>query len=233
MFLNDTPGMSLHRNRLIRQVQVRPRLFIAAAVGALIMALLPSAWVESLTTRMLIAWNAGVLLYLVIVGAMMARSSSEQMRWRANLEDEGQVTILILVIVAAVASLVAIVAELSQAKDMGQNERLLHVGLAMATIFSSWAFTHTMFALHYAHDFYLNQAEGKGHVGGLEFPGTALPGYGDFVYFSFVIGTSAQTADVSFTNGAMRRIGLIHCVLAFIFNTTLLALTINIGAGLV
>ncbi|RZL03475.1 MAG: DUF1345 domain-containing protein [Rubrivivax sp.] len=224
--------MSLHRNRFIRQVQVRPRLFIAAALGALIMALLPPGVVESLTTRMLMAWNAGVLFYLVIVGVMMARASPERMRWRANLEDEGQVAILVLVIVAAVASLVAIVAELSLAKEMGQAERFLHVGLATATIFSSWAFTHTMFALHYAHDFYLDQDTGQTHVGGLDFPGTELPGYGDFVYFSFVIGTSAQTADVSFTNSAMRRIGLIHCVLAFLFNTTLLALTINIGAGM-
>lgn len=233
MFLPDTPGMSLHRNLFIRQVQVRPRLFIAAGLGAMIMALLPPDVVESLTTRMLIAWNSAVMVYLVAVGVMMARSSPEQMRWRANLEDEGQLTILALVIVAAVASLVAIVAELSEAKSLGQTERFLHVGLATATIFSSWAFTHTMFALHYAHDFYLNRDEGQGHVGGLEFPGTELPGYGDFVYFSFVIGTSAQTADVGFTNSAMRRIGLIHCVLAFLFNTTLLALTINIGAGMV
>jgi uncharacterized membrane protein len=225
--------MSLHRNRFIRQLQVRPRLFIAAALGALIMALLPPGVVESLTTRMLIAWNAGVLFYLVVVGVMMARASPEQMRWRANLEDEGQVTILVLVIVAAVASLIAIVAELSLAKELTQTERLLHVTLATATIFSSWAFTHTMFALHYAHDFYLDQESGEPRVGGLEFPGTEMPGYGDFVYFSFVIGTSAQTADVSFTNSAMRRIGLIHCVLAFLFNTTLLALTINIGAGMI
>jgi uncharacterized membrane protein len=225
--------MSLHRNRIIRQLQVRPRLFIATALGALIMALLPPGVVESLTTRMLIAWNTGVLLYLVMVGVMMARASPEQMRWRAKLEDEGQLTILALVIVAAVASLVAIVAELSQAKEMSQAARFLHVGLATATIFSSWAFTHTMFALHYAHDFYLSPKGGQGQVGGLDFPGTELPGYGDFVYFSFVIGTSAQTADVSFTNSAMRRIGLIHCVLAFLFNTTLLALTINIGAGMV
>lgn len=233
MFLPDTHGMSLHRNLFIRQIQVRPRLFIAAGLGAMIMALLPPAVVESLTTRMLIAWNSAVLVYLGMVGLMMARSSREQMRWRANLEDEGQLTILALVIAAAVASLVAIVAELSQARELAQAERLLHVGLATATIFSSWAFTHTMFALHYAHDFYLNRdGEGEGHVGGLEFPGTELPDYGDFVYFSFVVGTSAQTADVSFTNSAMRRIGLVHCVLAFLFNTTLLALTINIGAGM-
>lgn len=223
--------MSLHRNRFIRQVQVRPRLFVAAALAGTIMALLPAGVVESLTTRMLMGWNAGVVLYLVLAGVMMARSSHERIRWRANLEDEGQLVILALVIVAAVASLAAIVVELSLVKDMARATKFLHVGLAITTIVSSWAFTHVMFALHYAHDYYLD--EGKGTAGGLDFPGTETPDYGDFVYFSFVIGTSAQTADVSFTNSAMRRIGLIHCVLAFLFNTTLLALTINMAASLI
>lgn len=231
MFLPDTPGMSLHRNRFIRQIQVRPRLFIAAVPTVLIMAFLPAAWVESLTTRMLIGWNAGVLLYLALVGVMMVRSTDEKIRWRAQLEDEGQGTILVLVIVAAVASLVAITAELSLAKELDRAAKFLHIGLATATILSSWAFTHVMFALHYAHDYYLDPR--KGPSGGLDFPGTEAPDYGDFVYFSFVIGTSAQTADVSFTNSAMRRIGLIQCVLAFLFNTTLLALTINIAASMI
>ncbi|MDI1259270.1 DUF1345 domain-containing protein [Aquabacterium sp.] len=224
--------MSLHRNRFIRQVQVRPRLFIAAALAVAIMALLPSGVVQSLTTRMLIGWNAGVVLYLVLAGVMMVGSSHERIRWRANLEDEGQLLILVLVIVAAVASLAAIVAELSLVKDMARATKFLHIGLAITTIVSSWAFTHVMFALHYAHDYYLDD-DGKGTAGGLDFPGTETPDYGDFVYFSFVIGTSAQTADVSFTNSAMRRIGLIHCVLAFLFNTTLLALTINMAASMI
>ncbi|RZI86242.1 MAG: DUF1345 domain-containing protein [Rubrivivax sp.] len=224
--------MSLHRNRFIRQIQVRPRLFIAVALACLMMALLPAGVVESLTARMLIGWNAGVWLYLVLVTVMMARSSREKMRLRAHQEDEGQIAILVLVIVAAVASLVAIVAELALVRDMSRVAKLAHIGLAAATILSSWAFTHMMFALHYAHDYYLAQSRGAAS-GGLAFPGTESPDYGDFVYFAFVIGTSGQTADVAFTSSAMRRIGLIHCVLAFLFNTTLLALTINIAASVI
>jgi uncharacterized membrane protein len=105
-----------------------------------------------------------------------------------------------------------------------------HIGLAIFTIMSSWAFTHMMFALHYAHDYFANCINSK--PPGLEFPGEEAPDYGDFLYFAFVIGTSGQTADVSFTSNAMRRIGLLHCVLAFLFNTTVLALTINIAASL-
>jgi uncharacterized membrane protein len=87
-----------------------------------------------------------------------------------------------------------------------------------------------MLALHYAHDYYVCVFHGE--PGGLEFPGGHMPDYGDFLYFASVIGTSGQTADVSFTSRKMRRTGMIHCVLAFFFNTTVVALTINIASGL-
>ena len=109
--------------------------------------------------------------------------------------------------------------------------RSAHVALAVMTIISSWLFIQVMFALHYAHDFYV--AKERSNSGGLEFPGSASPDYSDFLYFACVIGTSGQTADVSFISKAMRKVGLIHCVLAFFFNTTLLALTINIASGLI
>lgn len=197
------------------------------------MALLPASVVQSLTARMLIAWNVGVWIYVALVAVMVARSSSEKMRQRAKVEDEGQLVILGLVIAGAVASLAAIVAELAQVNDLGHLAKLARIGLVVATILSSWVFTHMMFALHYAHDYYLTLSKNpSGKVGGLSFPGTDEPDYGDFMYFAFVIGTSGQTADVAFTSSAMRRIGLLHCVLAFLFNTTLLALTINIAASL-
>jgi len=152
------------------------------------------------------------------------------MRTRAQLQDEGRIIVLSLVVIAAMATLGAIVAELSVVKDMHGMERYAHIGLAALTIASSWGFTQVMFALHYAHDFY--SAQTRGHSPGLQFPGTEKPDYGDFLYFSCIIGTSAQTADVSFTSSPMRRTGLLHCVLAFFFNTTLVALTINIASGL-
>jgi len=124
----------------------------------------------------------------------------------------------------------AIVAELSMVKDLTGDLRRSHVALAGLTLASSWAFTQVTFALHYAHDFY--DTVDQGDSGGLLFPGTHTPDYADFLYFAIVIGTSAQTADVSFTSRSMRRTGTLHCVLAFFFNTTLLALTINIASGL-
>ena len=152
------------------------------------------------------------------------------MCYQARLQDESQWVILILVMVAAIASLVAIVAELAAASGLHGALRYTHISLALFTIVASWTFTHMMFGLHYAHDYYL--AVTKGEPVGLQFPGDDAPDYGDFLYFAYVIGTSAQTADVNLTSKAMRRVGLLHCVLAFFFNTTVLALTINIAASL-
>ena len=155
----------------------------------------------------------------------------ERMRRRARRQDEGQGLIIALVILGTLLSLVAVIAQLSIAKTLNGLEQYLHVGLAIITIASTWAFTQVMFALHYAHQYY--QAEDKNLPGGLLFPGGHAPDYADFLYFSCVIGTSGQTADIAISSRALRRIALLHCLLAFLFNTTILALSINIGASLI
>ena len=224
--------ISLHHGRpwLIRLIMARPRLFICFLAGLGTVLFLPPAVAQQAVTRLIIAWNVGACLYLVLAARMMFWSSHERMRTRALLHDDGRLTVLALVVTAAIMSLGAIVAQLAVVKDMHGSLRYAHMALAALTILSSWAFTQVMFALHYAHDFYA--AELRGNSGGLDFPGGHAPDYGDFLYFACVIGTSGQTADVSFTSRTMRRTGLVHCVLAFFFNTTLVALTINIASGL-
>ncbi|MGA7749268.1 MAG: DUF1345 domain-containing protein [Gallionella sp.] len=182
-------------------------------------------------TRAIVGWNVGVCLYLMLAARMMFRANPDKMRARAIEQDDGKFVVLGMVIVAAIASLGAIVAELAVVKDMHGMLRYAHITLAALTILSSWAFTQVMFALHYAHDFYA--ARECGNPGGLEFPDETEPDYSDFLYFSCVIGTSSQTADVSFTSREMRRTGLVHSVLAFFFNATLVALTINIASSLI
>lgn len=220
----------VHRFLLIRQLRARPRLFLSALVGSLVVTFLPQTLAQQSITRLILGWNAGAWLYLLLAIRMMFWSGQHNIHRRAQLQDEGKVIVLLLMILAVVNSLAAIVAELSVVKEMHGTMRYAHIALAALTIMSSWAFTHVMFAQHYAHDYYV--ALSRNEPGGLEFPGETTPEYGDFLYFSCVIGTSGQTADVSFTSKAMRQIGLIHCVLAFFFNTTLLALTINIASGL-
>mgnify|MGYP002137027052 FL=1 len=175
-------------------------------------------------------WNIGALLYLVLAMHMMFGSTHERMRNRAMREDDGRWVLLAMVVLSALASLAAVVSELAIAKGLEGDMRYLHIGLAALTILSSWVFTQIMFALHYAHDFYL--AEGIHSTGGMQFPGNHAPDYGDFLYAACVIGTSSQTADVSFTSRTQRRVGLLHSVLSFFFNTVVVALTINIASGL-
>jgi uncharacterized membrane protein len=219
-----------HRSKplVLRLLLARPRLFFSVLLGLAVVWLLPDAL--HTVTRAIIAWNIGAILYLLLALKMMFFSSHEQMRSRALQEDEGSMVVLVMVVMAALMCVGAIVAELAVAKDVKGDMRYAHIALAGLTIATTWAFTHTMFALHYAHDYYATAI--RGEHGGLDFPGGQTPDYGDFLYFACIIGTSGQTADVSFTSRRMRRTGTVHCVLAFFFNTTLLALAINIASGI-
>jgi uncharacterized membrane protein len=217
--------------RLASFFTARPRLFAGVALGLAVAVAEPWGLAPHGLARLVVGWNAGAGLYLLLAWHMMVRSTHERMRIRAVREDEGRFVILAMVVVAALVCLGAIVVELAVAKELQGGARIAHIALAALTIFSSWAFTQVMFALHYAHDYYA--AEARGGHGGLAFPGGQAPDYWDFLYFSAVIGTSGQTGDVSLTSRSMRRTGLVHCVLAFLFNTMLIALTINIASGLV
>lgn len=214
----------------MRLVLARPRLLICLIIGLATTFWLPEALVQRTITKAIIGWNVGAGLYLLLAARLMFWSTRERMRTRALQHDEGKILVLVFVVAAAMMCVGAIVAELAVAKNLQGTLRYAHIALAVLTIVTSWAFTQVMFALHYAHDYYVTEVHGE--HGGLDFPGGHPPDYGDFLYFSSVIGTSGQTADVSFTNRTMRRTGMVHCVLAFFFNTTLVALTINIASGL-
>ncbi len=229
--LMNIPAPRLHRNLLLRQIRIRPRLFAASLLALLVFAVTPALLGVHPVTRLLLSWNAGVWAYLLMAAVMILRSSHERLCWRARLQDEGRLAVLSAVILASFACLAAIFVELASVRQLHGLLKAEHIALTLATVLSSWCFIHLMFALHYAHDFYL--AQGRGGDGGLIFPNTPQPDYIDFLYFAAVIGTSGQTADVAFSSSAMRRWGLLHCVLAYVFNTTVLALAINIASGLI
>jgi uncharacterized membrane protein len=215
----------------LRIVRGHPRLFAGIAVSLLAGVLLPDS--VRLATRLLIAWNAGTWLYFIASGIMIARATPQSMRRRARMSDEGRFFILVLTSLAALAAIAAIVAELAIDKDLSGTIKGLHIGLAAATIVSAWFFIHLTYALHYAREYFAEPGRPAVERGGLAFPGTEHPDYYDFLYFSYVIGVACQTADVNITSPAMRRVALVHCVLAFFFNSAVLALTINIAAGLI
>lgn len=233
------------RKPLIPLLVVRghPRLFLGVVVGLLAFSFLPAE--TRLSTRLLIAWNAGTWIYFITSGIMIARATPESIRRRAKRTDEGRFFILVFTSLAALASIAAIIAQLAAVKDLHGGIKGLHIALAAATIVSAWLFIHLTYALHYAHEYFDEWATEPGtpaaERGGLRFPEsqnpdypeTQYPDYFDFLYFSYVIGVACQTADVDITSSAMRRTALVHCVLAFFFNSAVLALTINIAAGLI
>lgn len=221
--------------RFLRGVRARPRLLASVlfAVAVYLATGVPDLVGMDLkaSTRVLIGWDAGVAAYLGLALHLMATSDTAQMRQRAGVEDDGKGTILILTVLATAASVAAIVSELSAVPNLPDGQKGVHVLLAAVTIPAAWFFVHTAFALHYAHDYYGSLDEPG--APGLDIPDESEPDYFDFLYFSFILGTSAQTADISIRSRAMRRICLVHCTLAFFFNTTVLALTINIAASLI
>jgi uncharacterized membrane protein len=209
---------------LLRVIRARPRLATSVAVGIVVALAAPSHW--WMTTRCLIGWNAGVALYLVLVYAMMTRAGIEHMRRNAALQDEGRIALLVLTVIAASASLGAILAELGTGAGAGRTAAQL--ALAASTIVLSWIFIHTIFALHYAHDYY---GERGAKQSGLNFPGEEKPDYWDFAYFSFVIGMTCQVSDVAVASRPIRRTVTAHGIISFFFNVALLALMVNIAAN--
>ena len=210
---------------LLRIVRARPRLFACGAIGAVVVGVaFASNWRPE--TRLLTGWDVGVALYLALVFQMMGRSNIHTMRRHAAEQDEGRLAMLVLTVAAALASLAAIFAVLGGSGGTAGNRPPANVTLAAFTILLSWAFIHTIFALHYAHEFY-DETDG----GGLAFPGDREPDYWDFVYFSFVIGMTSQVSDVAITSKLIRRTAAAHGIVSFVFNAALLALTINLAAS--
>jgi uncharacterized membrane protein len=205
--------------RILRFVRARRRLTGSIVVGLVAFFLLPQSWM--LVTRLLVAWDVTITLFLILAYVMMWRTDMSHVKRNAVTQDEGRFSILVVTATAAFASLVAIIAELSGAH--GNPPVLI---FATATIALSWAAVHTIFALHYAHEYYHG-----GKASGMIFPNDDKPDYWDFVYFSFVVGMTAQVSDVAVTDKVVRRTVTAHGIISFTFNTALLALMINIAAS--
>jgi uncharacterized membrane protein len=208
--------------RPLRVVYARPRTFVSMAIGIGSIFLLPTSL--RLVTRLLVGWDVFVALYLVLVYTMVLRSGLGYIRRNAVLQDDGRFLIPLLTALGAFATLAAIVSELG-----GAHRNPQQLIFAVLTIGLSWAAVHTAFALHYAHEYYRGN-----EPGGLQFPSGDRhhdADYWDFVYFSFVIGMTAQVSDVGITDKTIRRTVTAHGIISFIFNTALLALMVNIAAS--
>ena len=206
----------------VRVVYARPRTFTSVAIAVVAFFLLPGSL--RLVTRLLVSWDIFVTCYLVLAYIMMLRCGLAHIIRNAVLQDDGRFLILLVTALGAFASIAAIVFELGES-HRGATELIL----ATVTIALSWAAVHTTFALHYAHDYYRGAKPG-----GLQFPSGDEhdhADYWDFVYFSFVIGMTAQVSDVGITDKTIRRTATAHGIISFIYNTALVALMVNIAAS--
>jgi uncharacterized membrane protein len=206
----------------VRVVYARPRTFVAIAIGGVAFFLLPHSF--RLVTRLLLAWDIFAALYLGLVYSMMLWSEHRRIKRDATLQDDGRFLILLVTAFGAFASIAAIVFELG-----GTHHAVPQLVVATVTIALSWAVVHTAFALHYAHEYYRGPKPG-----GLQFPSGEKQDhadYWDFVYFSFVIGMTAQVSDVGITDKTIRRTATVHGIISFVYNTALVALMVNIAAS--
>ena len=196
----------------------------------------PGGWLA----RLALGWDVGVALFLVESAVKLARGkSTDQIRRHAAALDEAGPAVLPLALVAAIASVAVVVGEAIQAAGGGSGQAGGAAVLALVTVALSWTFTHVIFAFHYAHAFYApsiaSGAKGKTQsrdVGGLVFPGGEEPDYWDFLHFSLIIGVAQQTADIQIADRSLRRTSTVHSVTAFLFNTVVVALAVNMAVSL-
>ena len=211
-----------------RVLRLHGVLLAGLATAAVITLAAPVEW--RWTVRLAAGWDAGVALFLLLTFLKLARTQSvEAIRARAAELDEAGVAVLPLSLLAAAASVALVVSEAATAS--AGIDKGIEALLTLGTVAASWLFVHVLFGLHYAHRFYAPDT--KGDRGGLLFPGETEPDYWDFLHFSLIIGVASQTADVQIADRGLRRLSSVHSVTAFVFNTVLVALAVNLAVNLI
>jgi uncharacterized membrane protein len=211
------------------------RLVCGLGAGlASLMLLAPLNWPE----RALSSWCIGVFVYLVLAWGMCHKSDAARTRERAQSQDEPSVVIFLLLLLANLACVAAITLMMQDIDAVHGVRRGFYLALLVTALALSWLFIQAMFAFHYAHRYYQSEKSdkseqrGTSNGPGLNFPGDRDPDYFDFLYYSHVVGMTSQVSDIQAISGEMRRITLVHSVLAFGFNMLIFALAINVVAGL-
>ncbi len=219
-----------HPFALARGLAIRPKLYSAVGISALAIFLAP-AWM-SVSARGVVGWNVGAAVYLLLGFQLMSTCTTDTIRKRALREDETRIVFAALILLAIVASFAAVIGLIGEAKAAQGRVRTFYFALASLSIFTSWLVMQTVFTLHYAHEYYRPVSDGSSIARGLRFPEDEHPDYWDFFYFTTSIGATSQTSDVVVTSKLLRRIVTFQAIVAFVFNTAIIALAINLAAGL-
>ncbi|GJD32489.1 hypothetical protein PMNALOAF_3765 [Methylobacterium adhaesivum] len=210
----------------LRPLWLRPRLLGSLLLVGIIAAVVP---VQGVTVRLLVGWCLGVVVYTGLITWQATRQDESTLRREASRLDDSAFAVSVFAILAAAASFGA-VAMLVLGQHENEGPRLAHLGLAAATMLCAWTFVQVVFTVHYAHLYYGSTEEG-GPRGGLDFNGDTNPDFWDFLYFSVTLGATSQTSDTAITSKRMRRVVTVQTLYAYLFNTSVLALAINMAAG--
>lgn len=203
------------------------RIFAALGVGVVV-------WLLTLPLthplRIVLASDTFFVLYLALVALNVRHKTPASMRKVAKQQDEGVPAIFLIVLAVVASSVTSIFLILNG----GGDPSVLNIVLAIVSVILGWFTFHIVMTSHYAHRFYKGAPDAAGvwqDAGGLDIPGTKEPDFADFLYHSLVIGMTAQVADIDTTTSRMRRLVLAHSVVAFFYNTLIIALAINVVAG--
>ena len=221
--------------RIILFISSRRHLLIAVLAGVGASMVIPGKALLILPgdkAHLVMSWDVGAAVFLILWAVTMIRTPIWHMPMRAKAQQDGEWTVFALTLAGIVASVVAIIIDFRGITNLKNEARDLHLGLVVATLLVSWLTMQLVFALRYAHEFY-TVSDGSGQTdGGLDFPHEPEPDYFDFFYFGMVLGMTFQVSDVNITSRKIRRLATLHGFIGFLFNTVILALTVNIAASL-
>jgi len=213
-----------------RALAARPFLLAGTAAGVAVTLALPPT--HAPLTRAILGWNSGVLVFMVLSAIRFAVSNPDRMPAYAAAQEAGEWTIFTLMIAGVAFSFAAILGEFSAIGHHAKGPSAFGLALVVTTLLASWLMTHLTFAYRYAHEFYAMTPGATAVDAGLKFPDEPRPDYWDFLYFALVLGMTFQVSDVEVTSRKMRRLATVHGFLSFLFNTVILALSVNLAAGL-
>ena len=189
---------------------------------------------HSFILLLMVTWLTFVISYLMLSWTVILFYHPIEVKNRANEEDSTGYYIFIIILFAAMSSLAGIFILLKGKPDSKIDPFHYQLIIALASVFCSWVLVHTLFTLRYAHLYYSKSKFKKSTIigTGLNFPGENEPDYLDFAYFSFILGMTFQVSDISITSRKIRHLALLHGCLSFLYNTIILALSINIISGI-
>ncbi len=214
---------------LINKMRAITRLAVCLIIAVLVSIAFNIQGISALT-RVIFGWDVFCISSLTFYWISFFTTPQQHMRKEAANEDPSRIVVFIIVLVCAFASMATVIQLLTLQKSDTNN---LQVIIAVAGMILSWLLVHTVFTAKYAHMYYKNKKDDSNtHQAGLQFPDDTRPDFRDFAYFSFVLGMTFQVSDVEISSKSIRRVALLHGLISFAYNTVVVALTINIIAGL-